>query len=288
MLQFWTTDSKVALARRLATAEQIICYCACFRSAGNALANCKQLFRWIQGAADQLRSYIQSQSRGAWSFVPSLTSHQYDLLQFQRRKTLHYRLNRPRSGTTSVPPTPSVDSGPHSAPVMTSTLDDVDDAASISSFTSSIGDHDAKSPIRSTDRLQPRPSTANSIFSAPPDPNEDKLISAATQRAKVKFLTLIRSQSSSNLSAASLSGTPMSPMSDNSSTAGHFAVDFDSKAPNRRPAFRHSKTEALLPMSLDLARSIPEGQPTPFDSSKKQRVQSWTDRILYKVRTWYP
>ncbi|BGP12145.1 hypothetical protein JCM10213v2_000056 [Rhodosporidiobolus nylandii] len=110
----------------------------------------------------------------------------------------------------------------------------------------------------------------------------------AVRRAQVRFLTLVRS----NSAAAAIAHAQESARKKEAREKGSQTVPSTPRLQSLfppRPILQASQSAVVLPIPLDFAGTTAEGEETEggameavFDTSKKQRVQSYTDRVLFK------
>jgi hypothetical protein len=213
-----------------------------------------------------------------------LPGPQYDLIQMPKRKpTRKQTVTRPRpssaQSTNQVIQIPEYSQSRSSqVPSMSSPSSrqgelDFSDSASVSSVASAA--FDPSGEVR-PDMLADNISLSHSTFSAPPDPHENQHVPASVTRAKIKLMNMVRSQTSATVPLHQLlpaltdeDGDMSPPPTPKQETQDDIVFNLS------RPPYRTSKTEISVPHA-------PKTDAT-FDTSKKQRVQSYTDRILFKV-----
>lgn len=208
-----------------------------------------RIFSYSQALGfDQLSLLLKSRNNCFRGFAEAPITfgptYKFDLLTFKRRKLRTLSIHT-------------------NASILTSAQSPQDDTASIASTVASLSAENEKPEGLSP----PTPPSPSSMFSSPPDVNETAKIPVALQKAKVKFLTL------RSASAANIFDTLQPPKKD----VRPGSPQLERRASLiRRPTLRTSLSETLLAPQA-------ENGDVSFDTSSKQRVQSYTDRILYKV-----
>lgn len=226
-------------------------------------------------AFDQLNAMMKERNHslkgfkeGAIHFAPT---YKYDMIS---RKKLH------RRSTQSASDRASFKNRPQSISSLNATSMSAVSEASPSAHSEAADNSDAASMISTTtagfdSAGETRPDTP-SAFSSPAELDENALIPAAVQKARMKIMGIMRSKSTmANLSVAQIMA------SDDG------ASDSDQQKPPKSPRpelLRSTQSEhpthGVLSDEDEHNESL--DQVAVFDSSRKQRVQSYTDRILYK------
>ncbi|KAK4702445.1 hypothetical protein P7C70_g3778, partial [Phenoliferia sp. Uapishka_3] len=196
-------------------------------------------------------------------------------------------------------PQPTLSSSPRNHPSFFSSIPQPAFSSSPHShsqgFLSPRRDSDARSTMSSSasmcsnmsdyDRIDKKELPINNVNNLLPALNLPDSTAEAVRRAQVRFMTLVRSNSAQNgVSRKSNDGSPRKSFS----ALPASGTGSGTSTPLRRPILRSTQSEAVVSRggaeseleSEDGERG--EKEEPVFDSSSKQRVQSYTDRILFR------
>ncbi|KAH8929166.1 DNase I-like protein [Atractiella rhizophila] len=209
-------------------------------------------FDQLKEILNQQESCLKGFNEAPIKFPPT---YKYDLLKLTRRKSYTKAGKKVKRG---------MDDG------------DNDDALSFLSSRTSMEDPDRP------ELPSPLPSSQQ-VPKLPPVTETDQSLAPVLQKAKLKFLTLVRSRSALQLASRAREQTnETNEIEIIVPDKGTLSIDPEAEGRLRLPSIRMAKSDIALPLTENTPK-LKMVADAVFDSSSKQRVQSWTDRILFKT-----